>query len=236
MYLDNMRLVFLIIIAICSTSCFAQYSTTRELKMQLDSILVTDQGIREYYDTETSELRKDTLSKLLGYTRSELKERGWKIGQTIDSINLIKVEKIISKYGYPGKTMVGVPQNTAVFYVIQHSDKIAKYYPLIEKAGKSGELDFKYSAMMLDRKLTNEGKEQIYGTQVYMQMITNPKTGKKEPFEYVLPIKEPKTVNERRKKAGFDSTVEANALRLGVVYKIYSYKEIKQILNPKKIK
>ena len=126
--------------------------------MQLDSILVTDQGIREYYDTETSDLRKDILSKLLGYTRSELEEQRWTIWQTIDSINLIKVEKIISKYGYPGKTMVGIPENTAVFYVIQHSDKIAKYYPLIEKAGKTGELDFKYSAMMLDRKLTNEKK------------------------------------------------------------------------------
>lgn len=201
--------------------------------MQLDSILLIDQGIREYNDTETSDLRKDTLSKLLGYTRTEL-ERGWKIWQTIDSINLVKVEKIISKYGYPGKTMVGVPENTAVFYVIQHSNKIAKYYPLIEKAGKTGELDFKYSAMMLDRKLTDDKKEQIYGTQVHMQMITNPKTGKKEPFEYVLPIKKPKTVNERRKKAGFDSTVEENALRLGVVYKKYTYKEIEQILNQRK--
>ena len=228
-----MRIVFLIIIAIFSTSCFAQSSNVGQLKMQLDSILVTDQGIREYYDTETSDLRKDILSKSLGYTRSELEEQRWTIWQTIDSINLIKVEKIISKYGYPGKTMVGIPENTAVFYVIQHSDKIAKYYPLIEKAGKTGELDFKYSAMMLDRKLTNEKKEQIYGTQVYMQMITNPKSGKKEPFEYVLPINKPKTVNERRRKAGFGTTVEENALRLGVVYKKYTYKELEQILNQK---
>jgi hypothetical protein len=230
-----MRIIFLIIIVICSTNCFAQSPDIRQLKMQLDSILMIDQGIREYNDTETSDSRKDTLSELLGYTRTDLEERGWKISQTIDSINLVKVEKIISKYGYPGKTMVGVPANTAVFYVIQHSNKIAKYYPLIEKAGNTGELDFKYSAMMLDRMLTNERKEQIYGTQVYMQMINNPKTGKKEAFEYVLPIKNPNTVNERRKKAGFDSTVEENALRLGVVYKIYTYKEIDQILNQKNI-
>lgn len=229
-----MRIIFLIIIGICSTRCFAQPSNIEELKAQLDSILVTDQGIRKYKDTETSDLRKDTLSKLLGYTRTELEENSWKIWQTIDSINLVKVERIISKYGYLGKTMVGVPQNTAVFYVIQHSDKIGKYYPLIEKAGKTSELDFKYSAMMLDRKLTNEKKEQVYGTQVYMQMITNPKTGKQEPFEYVLPIKNPTTVNQRRKKAGFDSTIEENALRLGVVYKVYTYKRIKEILNQKK--
>lgn len=228
-----MRIILITVITFCSLTCFAQSADVRQLKMQLDSILLTDQGIREYNDTETSELRKDTLSRLLGYTRNELTNLGWKIGQTIDSINLVKVERIIGKYGYPGKTMVGVPANTAVFYVIQHSNKISKYYPLIEKAGKRAELDFKYSAMMLDRKLTNEGKEQVYGTQVYMQMITDPETGKKIPFAYVLPIKNPKKVNERRKKAGFDSTVEENASRFGVTYKIYTYKEIGQILNRK---
>jgi len=66
-----------------------------------------------------------------------------------------------------------------------------------------------------------------------MQIITNPKTGKKEPFQYVLPIKRPKTVNKRRKRAGFDSTVEENASRFGVVYKSYTYKEIEQVLNQK---
>lgn len=228
-----MKIILLLALAFCTTRCFSQSSDIRQLKMQLDSILVTDQGIREYNDTETSDMRKDTLSRLLGYTRTELQERGLKIWQSIDSINLVKVENIIGKYGYPGKKMVGTPANTAVFYVIQHSDKIAEYYPLIEKAGKTGELEFKYSAMMLDRKLANEKKEQIYGTQVYMQMITNPKTVKKDPFRYVVPIKNPKGVNERRKKAGFDSTVEENALRLGLIYKVYSYKEIEQILNKK---
>ena len=101
-----MRQILLIVIFFCSLSCFAQSSDIRQLKMQLDSILLTDQGIREYHDTKTSEPRKDTLSRLLGYTRNDLTERGWKIWQTIDSINLVKVEKIISKYGYPGKSLV----------------------------------------------------------------------------------------------------------------------------------
>lgn len=228
-----MRIILLSVIVLYSLTCLAQSSDYSDLKMQLDSILTKDQGIREYNDSNTSDLRKDTLSKLLGYTRIELAKQGWKIGPTIDSINLMKIERILNKYGYPGKTMVGKPSNTAAFYVIQHSSKISKYYPLIEKAAKTGELEFKYSAMMLDRKLTNAKKEQIYGTQVYMQMITNQETGKKEPFQYVLPIRNPKRVNERRKKAGFDSTVEVNALRLGVTYKRYTYKDIEQILNQK---
>ena len=228
-----MRTIALIVLSFCSLTCFSQSPDVRQLKMELDAILMTDQGIRAYSDTETTELRKDTLSRLLGYPRTALDQQGWKIMATIDSINLAKVERIIERYGYPGKTMVGAPTNTAVFYVIQHSNKIAKYYPLIEKAAKSGELEFKYSAMMLDRKLTMEKKEQVYGTQIYMQVITNPATGKNEPFAYVLPIKDPKGVNERRKKAGFDSTVEENALKFGIKYKVYSYQEIEQIVNKK---
>jgi hypothetical protein len=162
-----------------------------------------------------------------------LQKSQWKIMQQIDSINLKKVEAIIVNYGYPGKTLVGEPANTTVFYVIQHNSSIIpKYYPLIEKAGKKGELPFKYVAMMLDRKLSNEGKEQVYGTQVYSIQITNPKTGKKEFFEYVIPIKDAKNVNKRRKKAGFDTTVEENTKRFGFDYKPYSLEEIKKITKP----
>lgn len=127
---------------------------------------------------------------------------------------------------------VGEPANTAVFYVIQHSEKISTYYPLIEKAGKSGELPLKYMAMMLDRKLSQEGKAQVYGRQVYMVMVLNPKTGKKEPFEYVIPIEDAISVNKRRKEAGFESAVEENALKFGMVYKEYTIEQINKIVKP----
>ena len=215
-----------------SLNARAQKPINLTLKKQLDSILQTDQGIREFVDSETTEKRKDTLAHFFNLEKDVLKKRAWSMMPKIDSVNLIKIEAIISKYGYPGKTLVGEPANTTVFYVIQHNpDQIAKYYPLIEKAGKKGELPFKYMAMMLDRKLTREGKDQVYGTQVYGLMINNPQTGKKDFFEYVMPIKDAKNVNKRRKKAGFDSTVEANALRLGVVYKVYTKEEIDKIIK-----
>jgi hypothetical protein len=213
-------------------SGFAQNPINVELKKQLDSILLADQGIREFGDTETSDKRKDTLALLLNYPRAVLNKNAYTISRKIDSANLEKVERIIKEYGYPGKTMVGAPANTAVFYVIQHSGKISTYYPLIEKAGRSGELPLKYMAMMLDRKLGQEGKAQVYGTQVYMVMVLNPKTGKKEPFEYVVPIEDAKNVNKRRKEAGFDNTVEENALRFGIVYKEYTLEQINKIVKP----
>ena len=116
-----------------SLNALAQKPINLALKMQLDSILQTDQGIREFVDSETTEKRKDTLAHFFNLGKDVLKKRAWSIMPKIDSLNLIKTEAIISKYGYPGKTLVGEPANTTVFYVIQHNpDQISKYYPLIE--------------------------------------------------------------------------------------------------------
>jgi len=60
-------------------------------------------------------------------------------------------------------------------------------------------------------------------------MVADPTTGKRTPFSYIMPIKNPGGVNRRRRKAGFDTTVEENAKRLGIEYKPYTRKEIKKI-------
>lgn len=221
--------ILLLLIGIRGT---AQQGLDTILKKQLDSILFFDQGIREYLDTRVTESRKDSLSLLLGYSREDLDKNKWRIMQKIDSINLIKVEAIIKKYAYPGKSKVGEPTNEAAFYVIQHiPNKIPEYYKLIKKAGKNRELPYKYVAMMLDRKLTGQGKRQVYGTQGYTVMITDPQTGQRKLFSYIMPIKNPGSVNKRRRKAGFDTTVEENAKRLDIEYKPYTRKEIKKIVE-----
>ncbi|MGF7082672.1 DUF6624 domain-containing protein [Mucilaginibacter sp. UYCu711] len=214
-------------------NCFAQSQINVKLKARLDTILQRDQGVREFFDTETKDQRKDTLAQMLGYPRDSLQKNQWRFINKVDVANIEKVESIIAQYGYPGKTMVGEPENTAVFYVIQHSNKIAKYYLLIEEAGKKGELPFTCVALMLDRKLMNEHKEQIYGTQIMSIMIPDAKTGKKRMFGFVVPIKDAANVNQRRKEAGFDLTVEQNAKRLDTVYKPYTYEQIDEIKSGK---
>jgi hypothetical protein len=200
------------------------------LKKQLEDILVTDQGIREYLDTKVTEARKDSLSRILGYSREELGRNVSGIMNKIDSMNLLKVEEIIQKHGYPGKSMVGEPANTTVFYVIQHApSKIPTYFNLIKSAGAKGELPYRYVAMMEDRILTGQGKLQLYGTQGFFRMLNDPKTGERKMFGYIMPIKNPRKVNKRRKKAGFETTVEENAKNLGIDYKPYTKEEIEKI-------
>ncbi|WP_304067852.1 DUF6624 domain-containing protein [Pedobacter glucosidilyticus] len=223
------KTIFTIIISLISFGCKLQNTINQDLKNELDSILIRDQIFREYIDVQTNELRKQEIAKRTGYSKEFLDHHILAIITATDSLNLVKVEKIISKYGYPGKSLVGQPTNTAAFLVIQHSPNIKKYYSLIEKAGKNKEIPFTDVAMMLDRKLIEEKKPQIYGTQLEGKFIINKQTGKKEQVIYVLPIKNAEKVNNRRKKAGFETTVEENAKRFGIEYKNYTYQEIERM-------
>ncbi|TRX04637.1 DUF6624 domain-containing protein [Flavobacterium gawalongense] len=208
----------------------SQTRIDQNLKNELNIILKSDQILREYIDSETTENRKVEILKETGYSKEELfQDNVFMILKKRDSINLVKVEKIIAEYGYPGKSLVGEPTNEATWYVIQHSNEIPKYFPLIKEAANKSEIPFTLFAMMQDRLLTSEGKEQIYGTQGGWKKTTNKETGLAEYLRYISPIKDPESVNERRKKAGFTSTVEENAKRMEIVYKVYSLDEINNI-------
>jgi hypothetical protein len=80
--------------------------------------------------------------------------------------------------------------------------------------------------MMLDRSLMYHGKEQVYGTQGKGIQIMNAETGKKEFKMIIWPIKHSKNVNKRRRKAGFEQSVEENAKRLGIDYKPLTLKDV----------
>ncbi|MEZ7508267.1 hypothetical protein QO190_05330 [Cloacibacterium sp. Arc13] len=198
-----------------------------ELKNKLKNILYYDQIYREYFDTETTDKRKTEILQELNITKEKIDHNKWGIINDIDKENLKEVEKIIKIFGYPGKSLVGEPENTAVFYVIQHSNKISEYFDLIREAGKRKELPFKYVAMMIDRKLVSEGKSQIYGTQLFGKSIQC--SGQEKFVIYVLPIKNHLNVNKRRKRAGFDTTVEQNAERFGIKYIPYTFENLEKI-------
>ena len=222
----------LLVIGFIFLSCigYSQNGFNKDLKIELDSIMKSDQILREFVDSETSEDRKKEILKEVGRENDpSFRKNIWSAINKQDSINLIKIEKIIAVYGYPGKTLVGEPTNESAWFVIQHTSKIANYLPMIEEAAKKGEIPFTKYAMMQDRYLTQQGKEQIYGTQGQGKQITNKETGKKEFFNYISPIQNPEKVNELRKKAGFTSTVEENAKRLGIEYKVYTLDEIAKI-------
>lgn len=197
-----------------------------DLKAELDEIYKLDQGVREIYFAKTLE-EKNALAEELNLPTQEDALGYMKVWNDVDSLNLIKVEKIIKEHGYPGKSMVGEPANETVWFVIQHSPKISEYLPLIKEAAVKGDLDKDLVAMMEDRYLMQEGKEQIYGTQG-----TTLGRNANESINIIWPIENSENVNKRREEAGFKETVESYGKRLygdDFVFKNYTLKEVKQL-------
>jgi hypothetical protein len=181
-------------------------------------------------DGGISDERKQELLKELSITENDFLENERYLFQKNDSLNLVEVERIIKEYGYPGKSLVGEPENEAAWFVIQHSDKIEVYFPLIKKAGEEDEIGMTKVAMMEDRMLMYRGEAQIYGTQGKgIFKVKNP-TKQDDVLYIIWPIKDPENVDKLRKVVGFNSTVEEYAKRLGIEYKVYTIEEVNQLL------
>ncbi len=193
------------------------------LKQRLDSIAVLDQRYRKLMQAKTPEERAQ-LGEEMGLTPEEYNGDLWAMQTVIDSSNMLFVEKVFNNMGYPGKSVVGEPTNTAAWYVLQHNpDKIEKYLPLIKEAGEQGEIPFRLVAMMEDRYLMNQEKPQVYGTQG--------RTYNDERGSFIWPIENPETVNQRRTEAGFDQTIEEYAKLLfgeDFEYEVKTIEDVKQ--------
>ena len=201
----------------------------KQLKKELDSIYVLDQKYRELLSIAQQPKKADSLSKVYNVVKENLSSHLWTLQSDVDESNMTRIEAIVKQYGYPGESLVGSPANEAVFYVIQHSEKIDQYLPLVEKAAQEKQLPFKLFAMMQDRSLMQNEKEQIYGTQASGFSAINKVSKKAEWTMIIWPIADPENVNQRRKEAGFDQTVEENAKKLGVDYKVLTIDEVNKM-------
>lgn len=228
--LSNMRRVIIGVLLIFNG--FSSHSQTKynlALKKELDSIYILDQRFRALLSSELLQSKADSIAASFNIPKDKLINYIIALIPSIDSANLIRIDQIIKQYGYPGKSLVGDKTNEAAFYVIQHSDSIDKYLPLIKAAADQKELSFTLYAMMLDRSLMYNGKEQVYGSQGKGFEILNPETNKKEFKRIIWPIKDPEHVNRRRAEAGFKDTVEENAKRLGIEYKVLTLDDLKKM-------
>ncbi|MGJ8551283.1 DUF6624 domain-containing protein [Winogradskyella wichelsiae] len=220
---------YLVIFLTLLFSCVEKEQYDIKLKAELAEILEKDQGYRELFGGNITDSRKNELLQKFDISEEQFKENERELFQANDSLNLLLIEKIIEKHGYPGKSMVGEPENEAAWFVIEHSDKIEKYFPIIEKAGENGELSAVKVAMMKDRMLMYSGKEQIYGSQGKAIFLTWPPQKQEDVKMIIWPLKSPEKVNQLRQEAGFENTVEENAKRMNIDYKVYTLKEVNEM-------
>ena len=86
----------------------------------------------------------------------------------------------------------------------------------MQDAVKEGNAKPQNFALLKDRVLLGEGKKQLYGSQIG----TNQTTGE----HYVLPIKDPKNVNQRRKEMGLGS-IDEYVSRWGIEWDVQKHIE-----------
>jgi hypothetical protein len=126
--------------------------------------------------------------------------------QEIDRKNTARLEEVIEKHGWPGKTLVGEDGAFAAWLMIQHADQAPAFQrrclPLLEKAVLAGEAGGKELAYLTDRVLVADGKPQRYGTQFHQV------DGQLVPRE----VEDPGKLEARRKKVGLPTMAEYKAM------------------------
>lgn len=117
--------------------------------------------------------------------------------------NAEKLKKIIDKYGWPGKSLVGQEGANAAFMIAQHS--ISKpvlqrqFLAELKKAVANGEATPNQEACLEDRILFNEGKPCKYGMLFDWDDEGN----------LIANVDDEALVNERRAKLGLSTLSEA---------------------------
>lgn len=153
-----------------------------------------------------------------------------KIMNRKDSINLIKVMKILDERGWVGKNVVGTQGNQTLFLVIQHSDLKyqQKYLPMMREAVKNGNANPGNLAYLEDRVALREGRPQIYGSQSARNKITNK--------WHISPMIDPDNVDKRRVEVGLGSMAEY-AAKMNIDWNLEAYKkELPELKILEKIK
>lgn len=163
------------------------------LRKELNKIQYEDQGIR---------ILLLNIGKIQGVDNQIVLKLRKEMKQ-IDSINAVRVQQIINEFGWLGKSKIGSEANQTLFLTIQHVDDLTvqeKYLPMLEQAVKDNNAEPWQFAFLTDRILMNQGKFQIYGTQVIISK--NPKES------YVVPLQDPYKVDTLRKQIGLEPLKE----------------------------
>lgn len=170
----------------------AEKDFDKPLVATLDSIYKEDQSYRRQIGEIEEKYGRD----------SEEMKAHWKIINEKDSINLIKIEKIIDERGWLGADIIGKQGNSTLFLVIQHSDLETqlRYLPMMREAVNKGNASGSSLALLEDRVALRQGKRQIYGSQIGRDQETG---------EYfVSPLIDPENVDKRRAEVGLGTIAD----------------------------
>jgi hypothetical protein len=185
-----------------------------EPREELMRLAKDDQDIRGKFDRLRTEhglwgLDNKTLDEKLNKD-PELKKEYMALSSQMQELNnsiLLPMKKIVAKYGWPGRSLVGTEAARAAWLIVLHADSDAVFQRNaleLVKTLPAGEVENVHIAYLTDRTLINEeliykdGKKQVYGT-----ILIN-ENGKLVP----KPIWEEANVDKRRAEFGLEPLAE----------------------------
>jgi hypothetical protein len=186
----------------------AEANLDKPLVAMLDTIYQEDQKYRPQIES---------IGLKYGWESEEIKAHV-KIINEKDSINLIKVKKILDDRGWLGADVIGNQGNSTLFLVIQHAniETQERYLPMMREAVSKGNAIANDLALLEDRIAITKGEGQIYGSQVGLDQ----ETGK----YYVLPLIDPDNVDKRRAEVGL-GTIQDYLSNFGMTWDVDEYKK-----------
>jgi len=148
-------------------------------------------------------LDRDQFPRYAALNEPENPQREEEVARA-DAQNIVELETILAKHGWPGKSLVGVKASGAVWTILQHTkiETLKKHLDLMAKAAAAGEVDGGLYATSIDRVRVSEGKPQVYGSQHHEV------DGVWVPY----PIEDEANVDARRRSVGLGPLAEYTAL------------------------
>ena len=126
--------------------------------------------------------------------------------ERVDSLNQTRVFGILDNDGWPSN--LSDKANRAIWIVIDHSDLTSrsKYLSFVRAKADEGILDKSDYAMLNDRVLMEEGKPQVYGTQIKMAATFD---GEDMAMQlYLWPVENPDALDSLRRSVGLSPIEE----------------------------
>ncbi|MBP6859906.1 MAG: hypothetical protein KBC69_04820 [Candidatus Magasanikbacteria bacterium] len=144
-----------------------------------------------------NELLKQEILTMVYADQKMRKSNHWNLD--LDKQNTERVKKIISQYGWPGKSIVGEEAANGIWLLVQHADHDIEFQKtalkFLQEAVISGEAEKNNEAYLIDRVKVNSGQPQIFGTQFYED--------KKKQFG-PWPIEDFENIEKRRMQFGLE--------------------------------
>ncbi len=139
----------LVILSLLSQSVAAQQAFNTQLAKQIDSLRDEDQKPAALPSDQAEAAFKAATRR-----------------------NFTQVKNILDVHGFPGYDLVGKTSSQNFWMLVQHSDFDVPFQKraleLMKKEVDKGNASGQYYGYLIDRISINEGKPQVYGTQVNM--------------------------------------------------------------------